>query len=124
MKHSLHLITITALLLPLFVSGESQSASERIWSYANWYESEENGILQKLAFTGRLQYDLFDFDEEEGGDVSDTRWRRARAGFKASVFNGITVHSEIDMDFENADPVYNRLTDSYIGWNSQYSPCR
>lgn len=90
---------------------------DKLWSYATLYKNEDNSVIQKLAFTGRLQYDLFSFEDDDAGSYDNTKWRRARAGFKAQVFNDFTIHSEMDMDLEYADPVYNRLTDSYIAWH-------
>lgn len=89
---------------------------DKIWGHSTLYSNKENSLIQKLAFTGRLQYDYAYFDEDEAGWWDDTAWRRARAGFKASVLNGVTLHIEANLDFENTDPVYDGLTDAYIGF--------
>lgn len=88
---------------------------DKVWGEAMLYESDSNMFIQDLAFTGRLQYDYANFDDDDLGSVSETQWRRARAGFKATVFEDYTVHVEADLDLENTDPVYNRLTEAYIG---------
>jgi phosphate-selective porin OprO/OprP len=96
----------------------AQDAYDKLWSNVTLYESEENSFLQKLVTTGRLQYDYSYFDEDEVGHQDDTKWRRARAGFKATLFNKFTLHSEMDMDFEKRSPVYKRLTDTNISWKA------
>lgn len=102
-------------------SAETETTTEdrfkKAWSHATLYSNKENNILQKLVFTGRLQADYSNFDEKDAGNFKDIVFRRARAGFKASVFNDFTTHSEMDMDLNDTDPVYKRLTDSYIAWH-------
>jgi phosphate-selective porin OprO/OprP len=80
------------------------------------HESADSAFLQSLVTTGRLQYDYSYFDEDVAGSEDETKWRRARAGFKAKMFNKLTVHAEINMDLENHDPIYNGLTDANISW--------
>lgn len=93
-----------------------RSTFDEIWGLATLYSSRDNPLVQKLAFTGRLQYDYAYYDEDDAGHWDDTAWRRARAGFKARILNDFTVHAEINMDLENTDPVYDGLTDAYIAW--------
>jgi phosphate-selective porin OprO/OprP len=33
------------------------------------------------------------------------------------VLNTFTIHSEVDLDLQDHDPVYNKLTDAYIKWS-------
>ncbi|MGC6456627.1 MAG: porin [Coraliomargaritaceae bacterium] len=102
-------------------AAETETTTEdrfkKAWSHSTLYSNKENNILQKLVFTGRLQADYANFDEKDAGNFNDIVFRRARAGFKASVFNDFTVHSEMDMDLNDTDPVYKRLTDSYVAWH-------
>jgi phosphate-selective porin OprO/OprP len=119
---TIHTILAAALLgLPLLNAADESGMKDtydRIWGAATLYSNKENSFIQKLAFTGRLQYDYAYFDEDQAGHWDDTTWRRARAGFKAQVLNNFTVHAEINMDPENTDPVYDGITDAYIGWKS------
>ena len=82
------------------------------------YESDDSDLLQSVDFTGRLQYDLSYFDSDQAGSETKDAWRRARAGFKAKAFKNLTIHVEADLDLGNHDPVYNQLTDAYLGWKT------
>ncbi len=50
------------------------------------------------------------------GRSEDWIVRRTRIGFEAKVFQEFTIHSEVDLDLQNPDPLYNKLTDAYIKW--------
>jgi phosphate-selective porin OprO/OprP len=123
MKQIIHILRIAATCVAVSLcqaTAETEASLkdsfDKVWSHATLYSNKDNNILQKLAFTGRLQVDLASFNEDDAGGHDDIVFRRARAGFKASVFNDFTIHSEMDMDFNDTDPVYNRLTDTYIAW--------
>lgn len=89
-----------------------------IFDYATLYKSKDNPVLQKLAFTGRLQADAAFFDATQAANSFESLlWRRFRAGFKATVFNDFTVHSEADLELNDRDPLYNKLTDTYVAWS-------
>ncbi len=117
----LSLTAIAAASTPL-VAGASETLDnieaglEKAWSYAKLYENEDNGFIQKVAFTGRLQYDYSYYDNEETSHNEENRWRRARSGFKVDFLNEFQAHVEMDMNLNDHDPVYNKLTDAYIAW--------
>jgi phosphate-selective porin OprO/OprP len=120
-KPIVSLLAATILSLSLHAADEASSSSmqdtyDKIWSYATLYSNKDNSFIQKLAFTGRLQYDYAYFDEKDTGSWDDNAWRRARAGFKATVFQKFTVHAEMNMDLNNTDPVYDGITDAYVAW--------
>ena len=124
MKYSIKTTILSAILaysLPFISHGEESNkagALENLWSYKTLYSSNENTFLQSLVTTGRLQYDYSYFDEDSAGSQTENKWRRARVGFKAKIFNKVTVHAEMDMDLQNHDPIYNRLTDANISWKA------
>ncbi len=90
---------------------------DKVFSHATLYKNADNSVIQKFAFTGRLQGDYYTTENDETNESdSNTSWRRVRVGFKATVFNDFTVHSEADLNPRNPQPLYNRLTDSYIAW--------
>lgn len=113
----------SAQALPDFNNDFKEDLS-KIWDYATLYKNPDNEVLQKLVFTGRLQADFAhaENDEDIKGDgisdsYSDSKWRRTRVGFKASMFNDFTVHSEAALNLQRPEPLYGALTDSYIAWH-------
>jgi phosphate-selective porin OprO/OprP len=134
MKHLHHRFRIPSILpiltigIPLGLQAEEsdpmKDTFDEAWSLVKLYENKDNPILQKLTFTGRLQLD-YAMVNGEGSPLAGVNdddisydfggWRRLRGGFKATLFQDITLHGEGDFDLDEA-PVYQRLTDSYIAW--------
>ena len=107
----------STLALPDY-SADLKEDFDNIWSHATLYKNSDNEVVQKLAFTGRLQGEYAHFENDETvGKYRDSSWRRFRAGIKATVFNDFTIHSEADMNLNDPEPLYSRLTDSYIAWH-------
>jgi len=97
---------------------DRKSAYDSVWNRVVFYDNPNSNTLKKFAFTGRLQGDYYSFEESDWGSNSDFSWRRFRVGFKASLFEGITLHSEADMDLNDPAPLYKKLTDSNLAWTS------
>jgi phosphate-selective porin OprO/OprP len=100
------------------------SAYDSVWSKVSLFNDKEAAVLQKFALTGRLQGDAYSFKDDNNNELEDFVWRRFRFGFKATVFKDVTIHSEMDLDMNEADSgqwddFYSRLTDSYVEW----TPC-
>ena len=99
----------------------SQDANpyDKLWSKVVLYENADNETVNKFALTGRLQgdYHTFENDVDDSSDT-DSQWRRLRFGFKASLFGGITLHSEANMNLNQPDPLYRNLTDTYLSWST------
>jgi phosphate-selective porin OprO/OprP len=98
------------------------SAYDKIWGVAKFIDNDDATVLQSLVFTGRLQGDAFSFRSEDSAN-EDILWRRLRFGFKAKLFHDLTLHAEMDGDMNDVDEddwdaFYGRLTDTYVGWNS------
>lgn len=113
----------TGLLVGKF---PGETIYDRIWSGFTLYENKTNPFLQKLAITGRFQYDYANVNgsgtlpKQAGSqDLSYDEFnvRRFRAGLKATVLKDVTLHAEGDFDIDN-DPDYLRLTDAYVGWKA------
>jgi len=119
-KLTLLALLATTTMCPFLNSAESSTKDtfDNIWGLATLYSNKDNAFIQKLAFTGRLQYDYAYVDGDDLGDWDGWSWRRARVGFKATVFQNFTVHVESDLDVEYADPLHKKLTDAYVGWKS------
>jgi len=87
-----------------------------VFDYAVLYENKSFQPLQRFALTGRLQADAA-FFESNLGDHDTLEWRRFRYGFKSQHFDHFTLHAEADIDLVNSAPLYNKLTDAYVGWS-------
>jgi phosphate-selective porin OprO/OprP len=123
------ILPLLALSAPLAVAEEPTkdpltASFDKAWSLAELYKNPDNPVIQKLAFTGRLQYDFAHINGEgtrpvpginEDLQADEFNLRRLRAGFKATLFEDFTAHIEGDFNYEE-DPVYQRMTDAYIGW--------
>lgn len=134
MKLHPSLLLLTALAFPAVLpAGESALASksvippapaaaaddsiyDKIWSLATLYKNKENPWIQELSFTGREHIDWFSFDADQGQE-DDWVIRRTRVGLKAKVLGDFVVHVETDLDLQDHDPIYNKLTDAYIQWS-------
>jgi phosphate-selective porin OprO/OprP len=95
---------------------EEKSIYDKIWGMAVLYKNEEGAFLQELSFVGRQQNEYYYFDADQGQD-DDWINRRTRVGLKAKVLDTFTIHAETDLDLQDHDPVYNKLTDAYIKWS-------
>jgi len=127
MKHKQQILTRTVILAgSLFCSSVTLLAQTSIGdSYAKLlekgtlYENPDNNLVQSVVLSGRLQGEYAYFDDENLGSHDEFEWRRFRFGFKSSIWKGLTLHSEMDLDLNNMDPLYSRLTDTYVSWTSE-----
>ncbi len=116
--------TTIAILLTIIFAGTimgqdgKESAYDSIWNRVVLYDDPDHNVFQEFAFTGRLQGDYYNFDDSDDDSESDFNWRRFRVGFKASLFNGLTLHSEADMNLNDPEPLYKKLTDTNLAWTS------
>ena len=116
--------TTIGILLTIIFAGSAmgqdgkESDYDSVWNRVILYDRPDSNTLKKLAFTGRLQGDYYNFDDSDGESESDFNWRRFRVGFKASLFEGLTLHSEADMNLNDPAPLYKKLTDSNLAWAS------
>jgi phosphate-selective porin OprO and OprP len=94
----------------------AQSSLCDLFDHTVLYENESFLPLQKFAFTGRLQADATFFEADQG-EYDSLEWRRVRAGFKSQHFDTFGVHVETDLDLNDSDPVYRRLTEANLEWS-------
>lgn len=80
------------------------------------YENADFRPFQKFALAGRLQADAAFFEANQG-EYDSLEWRRVRAGFKSRHFDTLGVHVETDLDLNDSDPVYRRLTEAHVEWS-------
>lgn len=92
------------------------SVYDRIWKFANLYENDSNRVMQKVVFTGRYQHDYAALDADQGR-LDEWNVRRVRLGSKWTLFRTLTLHGEVELNPQEADPLYKRVTDMYVQWS-------
>ena len=95
---------------------EEPSIYDKIWRFADWYDDKENPVVQRVLFSGRFHYEFAHVDADQG---SHTEWnvRRLRFGPRLTVFRHYTVHVEVEVNPQEHDPFYDRITDAYVAWS-------
>lgn len=102
------------------VEVDSTSLMDKIWALPTIYKNDDNPMIQRFSFEGRLHADYVDFqgspDNYEGAE-----WRRYRFGASAQVFQDFTLRVEVDFTDGEFNPnnladAYNRLTDANLTW--------
>jgi phosphate-selective porin OprO/OprP len=109
---------------PGLAQSTSQSADkkepsiyDKIWRFADWYDDKENPVVQRLLFSGRFHYEFADVDADQG-DHSEWNVRRLRFGPRLTLFRHYTLHVEVEVNPQEHDPFYDRITDAYIAWST------
>jgi phosphate-selective porin OprO/OprP len=92
------------------------SKYDQVWKFAEWYEDDSNPVVQQVSFTGRFQQDYATVDADEG-NLSEWNVRRMRLGPRIKLFRTFTLHGEIELNPQEADPLYVRFTDLYVQWS-------
>lgn len=93
----------------------AQSEFDQIWRFADWYENDQNFVVQNVHFSGRFQYEFAAVDADQG-DHHEWNVRRMRVGVKSEIFRQFIVHVEVELNPQERDPLYKRLTDAYVEW--------
>ena len=91
------------------------STYDKIWKFAEWYSDESNPIVQKVLFSGRYQHEFAAIDSE-AGNLDEWNVRRMRLGPRITLFRTVTLHSEVELNPQERDPLYMRFTDFYVQW--------
>ncbi|HET9220420.1 MAG TPA: porin [Terriglobia bacterium] len=95
---------------------KSDDVYKKIWKFAEWYKNDQNPAVQSLLFSGRFQYEYASINADQG-DHSEWNVRRMRVGAKSKLFRTLTLHGEVELNPEEAEPFYVRLTDMYLQWS-------
>jgi phosphate-selective porin OprO and OprP len=97
-------------------SEKTPSTYDKIWKFAQWYENASNPVVQRVLFTGRYQHDYAGIDADEG-ELGEWNVRRLRLGPRVTLFRRFTLHGEVELNPQEADPLYVRFTDLYVQWS-------
>ena len=95
---------------------EQDTTFDRIWQFAEWYNNDDNPIIQSMALSGRVQYE---YGRVEDGGLTYDEWnlRRTRFGAEWELFHQFTLHLEAGFNPQERDPLYKRLTDFNLEWS-------
>ena len=96
--------------------GKEPSAYDTVWGrFTEWYEDDDNPVVQRVLLSGRFHYEFATVDADEG---KNDEWniRRLRIGPRITLFRRFTFHSEVELDPQRHDPFYVRFTDFYLQW--------
>lgn len=92
------------------------STYDKIWTKStDWYNDKDNRVVQRILFTGRFQEDYSAVEADEG---SHSEWnvRRLRLGPRITLFRDYLFHTEVELNPQEHDPFYVRITDLYVAW--------
>lgn len=92
------------------------SIYDRIWRFAEWYRNDKARVIQRIQFAGRYQHDYALVDSDQG-DTDEWNIRRMRLGGRVTMFRTLLFHAEVDLNPQEQDPLYVRLTDFYLQWS-------
>ena len=97
---------------------KAPSIYDKIWRFSEVYSDKSNPIVQRVLFTGRFHFDFADLNADQG-EASEWNVRRLRLGPRITLFRNYTVHIEVELDPQEQDPFYERLTDAYVSWSAR-----
>ena len=93
------------------------SGYDKAWAtFTNWYTDDSNPVVQRVVFTGRFHHDLATVRADEG-DHDESNIRRVRLGPRITFAKKFLFHMEVEVNPQERDPFYLRLTDLYVQWN-------
>jgi phosphate-selective porin OprO and OprP len=96
---------------------EPPSTYDRIWQrLTRWYDDPSNPVVQRVLFSGRFHHDFATIDADQG-DHDEWNTRRLRLGPRITLLRTFTVHGEVELNPQEHDPLYVRLTDMYVQWS-------
>jgi phosphate-selective porin OprO/OprP len=92
------------------------SVYDAIWSrFTQWYRDESNPVVQQVLFTGRFHFDYASIDADRG-ELEEWNVRRVRFGPRVTFFHDFLFHTEVEVNPQEHDPFYMRITDAYLQW--------
>ena len=96
---------------------DTRSIYDKIWQEVTTiYDESSNPVVQRILFTGRFQHDFAAIDADQG-DHDEWNTRRLRVGPRVTLFRTFTLHVEAELNPQEIDPLYMRLTDAYLQWS-------
>ena len=99
---------------------EGPSTFDQIWRFAEWYRDDTNPVVQRVQFSGRFQHDFARVRSDQGHH-DEWNVRRLRLGGRVTLFRSFIVHGEAELNPQERDPFYMRLTDFSLQWRQRPS---
>jgi phosphate-selective porin OprO/OprP len=98
-------------------AADTSSRYDKIWQHLTTvYNDPSNPVVQRVLFTGRFQHEFAGIDADQG-DHDEWNTRRLRVGPRITLFRDYTLHVEAELNPQEIDPLYMRLTDAYLQWS-------
>ena len=94
---------------------KAPSTFDRIWRFSEWYRNDQQPVVQRIVFSGRYQHEFATLDAEQD-DHSEWNIRRMRLGPRLTLFRTVTLHAEAELNPQEAEPFFVRMTDVYVQW--------
>ena len=96
---------------------DTPSTYDRVWQrFTTLYNNPSNPVVQRVLFSGRFQHEFAHIGADQG-DLSQWNTRRLRLGPRITLFRTYTLHVEAELNPQEIDPLYMRLTDAYLQWS-------
>ena len=96
---------------------DTRSIYDKIWQqFTTIYDNSSNPVVQRVLFTGRFQHDFAAIGADQG-DHDEWNTRRLRVGPRVTLFKTFLLHVEAELNPQEMDPLYMRLTDAYLQWS-------
>ena len=96
---------------------DTRSVYDKIWQeLTTIYDNPSNPVVQRILFSGRFQHDFAAIGADQG-DHDEWNTRRLRVGPRMTLFRTFTLHVEAELNPQEIDPLYMRLTDAYLQWS-------
>jgi phosphate-selective porin OprO and OprP len=107
----------TAVVQTAPPAADTRSVYDKIWQQLTTiYDDSSNRVVQRILFTGRFQHDFAAIGADQG-DHDEWNTRRLRVGPRLTLFRTYTLHVEAELNPQEIDPLYMRLTDAYLQWS-------
>jgi phosphate-selective porin OprO and OprP len=98
-------------------STDTRSIYDKIWQeFTTIYDDSSNPVVQRVLFSGRFQHDFAAIGADQG-DHDEWNTRRLRLGPRVTLFRTFTLSVEAELNPQEMDPLYMRLTDAYLQWS-------
>ncbi len=95
---------------------DAQSIYDKVWQQFTLYDDKANRVVQGVQLSGRFQHEFVSVGADQG-DLDEWNTRRFRVGPRLQMFRTLTVATEVELNPQERDPLYVRLTDVYVQWS-------